>query len=52
MLDANVIAKLFNLSVSKLCSIVTPDLHNTLLKFILRLLDKSLEDPHSLALVL
>ena len=43
MLDANVIAKLFNLSVSKLRAIVTPDLHNTWLKFILNLLDKSLD---------
>ena len=52
MLDANVIAKLFNLSIPKLRAIVTPDLPNTWLKFILSMLDKSLEDPHSLALVL
>ena len=48
MLGANVIAKLCNLSIHKLRAIVTPDL----LKFILSLFDKNLEDPHSLALVL
>ena len=52
MLDPHVVAKLFYLSVPKLRAIVTSDLHNTRLKFILSLLDKNLEDPHSLALVL
>ena len=52
MLDPQVVAKLFYLSVPKLRAIVTPDLHNTRLKFILSLLDKNLEDPDSLTLVL